>query len=230
LLVVSHMAWGLLLTYAYARSTRRPLPSPWLVLWLGSIPDYDLYTQRLLVAIYGPAEYVGTPLGHHGIFHAWLAILLALLLLAVLGARNWVGYLIAVEQHILFGDFVGNAVPLFAPFTFEQVGLNMFEVSLPGLLTLEAAGFLFLLLWSRRMAQGVNSPLHLLPVLTAIPLILLNVTQGMDYLYVGGVLSVYAAYAVVSGLITLWLIARAIGKALLFQQLAFSAKYNSPLG
>lgn len=81
---------------------------------LGVAPDVDYVS---------PLPF-GTPLGHHGLAHSpSLLILFSIPFFAKHGLKAS-PYFLALMSHIML-DFIDNTVPLLAPFSWEQYGLNL---------------------------------------------------------------------------------------------------------
>lgn len=74
------MVWG----YVFGKTTarfQRTKPNLALLIPVGALPDFDLFTR----------EPYGTLLGHHGISHSWVVILISLPFFYVFGARTLLG-------------------------------------------------------------------------------------------------------------------------------------------
>lgn len=102
---------------AYAASTRlrsNGSRNGVLATILGVAPDVD----------YASPLPLGTPFGHHGLTHSpSLLILVSIPFLAKHRLRAS-PYLLALMSHIML-DFIDNNVPLLAPLSWEEYGLNL---------------------------------------------------------------------------------------------------------
>lgn len=187
------MAWGYVLGYAVSRlkggNTSGIDPS--LLLLAGALPDFDIYTLQ---------KY-GTVLGHHGIAHSWLAILLAYTALKFWSGGQMLPYLVSTIQHPLFGDFVSNEIPIFFPLSLEQVGLELWRVSLRLAIILEAIGVgAYLLLVSRKVNfRAFLGSRNIWFLALTVPLVLLDMKRGIELLIPGNVMFPYALYSLVAG-------------------------------
>ncbi len=95
---------------------------------LGAAPDIDFFT---------PFPY-GTPIGHHGLTHCPLLLMLISAPFLVRYRRAAAPYFFALISHI-FGDFIDNTVPLLAPLSWNEFGLrlSMFPSSEPLALSIQ---------------------------------------------------------------------------------------------
>jgi len=196
-MVASHMVWGYVLGSLTSQAIRTK-PKVALMLLMGALPDLDLYSR----------EPYGSVLGHHGISHSWLFIALAFAMPLGWNWRAALPLFAATIQHPLFGDLLVNEVPLFFPFSPQEVGLNLYRNSATASLILEGAG-LFLILAIR----GLRDPLSELKqpraanvlLLPLLPLLLYGEKLSLQYLSTEMV--TYAAYGLVANTFAIALVA-----------------------
>lgn len=188
MMIASHMVWGWVLGWScsrYVTRTRLNLP---LIMIAGGLPDFDLLTRQP----------VGSLFGHHGVSHAWLAILLAFAPFLVRYRAQTIPYLVGVLQHPLFGDLVTNEVPLIFPVSLEQWGLNLYRINENLSLGLEVLGLsLFLLITMKeRNLDKIVRP-EKLGLVLILPLPLLFYAVWLSVTYLGTQLWLYAGYGLI---------------------------------
>jgi hypothetical protein len=200
MIIPSHIFWGYVLGRGPARAKRTQVNIPLLIL-AGAVPDFDLLIGQPYATI----------LGHHGIFHSWLAIVLCSIPFFFAYGGATIPYFIAVIQHTLFGDFVTNQIPLLFPLTLSQTGLNLSETNPAAAIALEILGFLLFLAifaisgdWKRPFAWTRR---NLLFLILWIPALLATIVQSVVYIEPEPVTELYAGYAVVSSVTLLAIIA-----------------------
>jgi len=193
MIISSHMVWGYVFGKATARF-QRTKPNLALLILVGALPDFDLFTR----------EPYGTLLGHHGMSHSWVVIvLISLPFFYVFGART-LPYFVGVLQHPMFGDLVANHIPLLFPLTLSEAGLNLSENNPTVEIALEIIGFLLFLMlfissgdWKMQLPRTKWTRLWLL---LWVPPLLLTAAQGFLYYEPNLLTQIYSAYAIVSSL------------------------------
>lgn len=186
-MVISHMLWGYLMGSLASMGTRAR-PNVPLLLLLGGVPDFDLYIR----------QGYGTLLGHHGISHSWLVITLTFIPALAWNWRAIFPLFVATIQHPLFGDLIVNEIPLYYPYSLQQVGFNLYRASSTLSLAVEATGLLLVLgirpvreaLYHLRTPSAWN-----LTLLSALPLLAYAEKLSLDYL--GTDLGAYAGYGLI---------------------------------
>jgi hypothetical protein len=197
--VSTHAAMG----YLIARGLSHPLKLEGyidyrLVMFLSILPEIDNFS---------PFEYA-TPLGHHGISHSWIiATLVALPFLAIWGTVA-IPYYIAYIQHILVGDLLANAVPLLAPFTYAQYGVEMSRFLFKELVALESALVLLFAIETRFSAQIMGGRLATVCLAGTVPLFLLMIRDSIRPLTYGRTEAAYGLFGITSALYFIWMIYR----------------------
>ncbi|MEM3390528.1 MAG: metal-dependent hydrolase [Thermoproteota archaeon] len=109
-----HALAGYLVAYAVpTRLKGNGLRDGVLATMLGAAPDVD----------YASPLPFGTPLGHHGLAHSPLLLILVSTPFFAKHGLKASPYFLALMSHIML-DFIDNAVPLLAPFSWEEYGLS----------------------------------------------------------------------------------------------------------
>jgi membrane-bound metal-dependent hydrolase YbcI (DUF457 family) len=187
--------------YLIARGLSRPLKLEGyidyrLVMFLSILPEIDNFS---------PFEYA-TPLGHHGITHSWmLATIVALPFLAIWRTVA-IPYYVAYVQHILLGDLLANAVPLLAPLTYAQYGVEMSRFLFKELVALESALVLLFAIKTRFSAKIPGNPLSTICLAGTVPLFLLMIRDSIRPLTYGRTESAYGVFGIASALYFMWVI------------------------
>lgn len=198
MIIPSHMAWGYVFGRAVGRVQRNEPNIPLLIL-AGGLPDFDLFTRQPY----------GTILGHHGISHSWLVILLlSIPFFYIYGART-IPYLVAVIQHPIFGDLIANRIPLFFPLTLSEFGMNLGQNNPLASTAIEISGFvLFLVIFTvskDRKRSVAWTKRNLLLLILWIPPLLFTIYESFIYFKPDPITELYAGYALVSSLALLWI-------------------------
>jgi hypothetical protein len=198
------MIWGYVFGKTSARFLRKE-PNLALLILAGALPDFDLFTRQPY----------GTLLGHHGISHSWLVVILAFLPFFLAFKWRTIPYFISVLQHPLFGDLLANHVPLLFPHTLSEAGLNLSEINPPLEVGLEILGFtIFLAIliatgdWKKKLGDSKWSKLFML---LWVPPLFLTIAQGFLYYEPELLTQIYSGYAILSSAFLL-----ALGFALAF--------------
>ncbi|MEM4310833.1 MAG: metal-dependent hydrolase [Nitrososphaerales archaeon] len=200
MLTVTHMFWGYVLGRITLNFFKDRNFNPFLLLLCGAIPDFDLISHIVLQRFFAIREPYGTLLGHHGLAHSWLVITVAFLLISLSVGIKAFPYCVATLQHVIFGDFVTNEVPLYFPSSLDQYGLRIYlnEISI----ALEIFGMVLFLLFLKKDAELFNKPKgfsHLL--LLSLPLIFLHLRYSFIYFQEGGLLPLYSLYGILSSIL-----------------------------
>lgn len=148
--------------------------NPYLLLFLGALPDVDVLLG-------------GLGIEHRGITHSVLFWSLVFVPVFFKYRKKSIPYFVAVIQHILFGDLVVNRTDPFWPFGFN-VGLRVDLFSIENIL-LEIAGLaIFLILATRKNERkifiGINrrNLLCVLPLLSLVTFLLFIYQQDIHFL------------------------------------------------
>ncbi len=183
------MVWGYVLGRLAGR-VRKSRPNIPLLILAGAIPDVDLVTGQPFATI----------LGHHGIAHSWLVVVLCSIPFFVVYGSRSIPYFVAVIQHIVFGDFVTNQIPLLFPFTLSQTGVNLSETFPLAAVGLEMLGFVLFIVvfavsgdWKRSFDWGAR---NLLVLVLWIPPLFATIYQSFFYFESDPVSELYASYAI----------------------------------
>jgi len=107
--------------------------NPYLILFLGGLPDIDLLLGSLGVA-------------HRGITHSLLFWFIVFVPIFIRYRKQSVPYFAALVQHILIGDLIVNRTTVFWPFG-PEFGLGFRLFSIENIL-LETASLIVFLLWA----------------------------------------------------------------------------------
>jgi hypothetical protein len=183
------MVWGYVLgRFAGGVRSRPNLP---LLILAGALLDFDLFT----------GQPYATVLGHHGIAHSPLVILVCAIPFFVAYGTRPIPYFIAVIQHTIFGDFITNQIPLLFPLTFSEVGINLSETFPLAAVGLELSGFVLFIVvflmsgdWKRSFEWSKR---NLLALALWMPPLLLTIYQSFIYFEPEPVTELYVGYALI---------------------------------
>ncbi|MGH9877574.1 MAG: metal-dependent hydrolase [Nitrososphaerales archaeon] len=148
--------------------------NPYLVLFLGALPDIDVLLG-------------GLGIEHRGITHSVLFWAVVFVPIFFKYRKRSIPYFVAVIQHILFGDLVVNRTDPFWPFGFN-IGLRVDLLSIENVL-LETAGLvIFLILTTRNNGRKIflgnnrRNVLSILPLLPLVTFVLFIYQQDVQFL------------------------------------------------
>ena len=165
------MCWA----YVTAKSCSSALKvsvNPYLILFLGALPDIDL-----LLAGYG--------VQHRTITHSLVFWLVVFVPIFIKYRKRGIPYFVALAQHIVFGDYIVNYTRPLWPISSLKFGMSLQLVALENI-SLEIIGLILFLIWfnfngdSRLTFGKIKS--NLLSVFPLLPLFafFFFIAQNMD--------------------------------------------------
>jgi hypothetical protein len=169
--------------------------------FLGVVPDVDVFS---------PSAF-GSPFGHHGITHSPFLLTLVSMPFLLNDGRRKLPYYFALMSHIA-ADLVENVVPIFSPFSWDQLGLNLFSRA-PQLVTVLEMVVICLFLVVALNGQRVfplvipdrySGVASLAAVMFALPIVLLPaIWQLLDLASALSLLTWLVSYLIVWGILVL---------------------------